>query len=280
MTTTENTTDATYVMGHTSGEEQRLQRLGQLLYVFTKHLFEHAGIAPGMKVLDVGSGAGDVALLLAELIGPTGSIVGVDVYPKVLETARARLQAAGFEHATFLAGDIREVVLDNDFDAVVGRNILMYVANPTEVLRICASHLRPGGVVAFQEVEWSLTERGAGMSSLPPLVQQAATWIVGGFRQAGAEMQMGFKFPQLFLDAGLPLPQMSLDGIVGTEADWAGYDFLTNVLRDILPKLYEYGILKEQLDAATYVARLREEIRQQHALFLLFFLAGAWAQNG
>ncbi len=230
MTTTENTTDATYVLGHPTGEEQRLQRLGQLQYASTRHLFAQAGIAPGMKVLDVGSGAGDVALLLAELIGPTGSIVEVDVYPAVLETARARLQAAGFEHATFLAGDIREVVLEHDFDAVVGRNILMYVANPAEVLHRCTRHLRPGGVVAFQEVEWSLTERGAGMPALPPLVQQAANWIIGGFRQAGAEMQMSFKFPRIFLEAGLPLPQMSLDGIVGTEADWVGYDFLTDAL--------------------------------------------------
>jgi ubiquinone/menaquinone biosynthesis C-methylase UbiE len=109
-------------MGHPAGEEQRLQRLGQLQFASTKHLLAQAGIVPGMKVLDVGSGAGDVALLLAELIGPKGSIVGVDVYPTVLETARASLQAAGFERATFLAGNIREVELDNDFDAVVGRN--------------------------------------------------------------------------------------------------------------------------------------------------------------
>ncbi len=170
--------------------------------------------------------------------------------------------------------------MDTDFDAVVGRNILMYVANPAEVLRLCASHLRSGGIVAFQEVEWSLTERVDGMPALPLLVQQAANWIVGGFRQAGAEMQIGFKFPHMFLEAGLPLPHMSLDGIVGTEADWVGYDFLTDVLRDILPKLYEYSIVKEQLDAASYVARLREEIRQQHALFPLFFLAGAWTQKG
>lgn len=280
MTTTGNTHDATYVMGHPVGEEQRLQRLGQLQSASTRHFFMQAGIAPGMKVLDVGSGAGDVALLLADLIGPTGSIVGVDVYPQVLETARTRLQAVGFERATFLAGDIREAVLEDDFDAVVGRNVLMYVANPTEVLRLCASRLRPGGIVAFQEVEWSLTEQVDKMPVLPPLVQQAANWIVGGFRQAGAEMQMGFKFPHIFLDAGLPLPYMSLDGIVGTEAEWVGYDFLTDVLRDILPRLREYGILQEQLDATAHVTSLREEIRQRHALFPLFFLAGAWTQKG
>jgi tRNA A58 N-methylase Trm61 len=76
---TNSKADATYVMGHPVREEERLQKLGQLLYPSTRHLFEEVGIVPGMKVLDVGSGAGDVALLLAKLVGPTGSIVGVDV---------------------------------------------------------------------------------------------------------------------------------------------------------------------------------------------------------
>ena len=271
--------DATYVMGHPTGEEVRLQKLGQLLYPSTRHLFEKGGIAPGMKVLDVGSGAGDVAMLLAELVGPKGAIVGVDVYPAVLEAARVRVRNAGLSNITFVAGDIRNVALDDDFDAVVGRNILMYVADPAEVLRTCASHLRPGGVVAFQEVEWSITERVDGMPSVAPLVQQAATWMIGGFRQAGAEMQMGFKFPGIFLDAGLSLPQISLDGIAGTEADWVGYDFLTDALRDILPKLREYGILQEELDAATYVKQMRAEIIQRHSLFPMFFMAGAWTRK-
>jgi SAM-dependent methyltransferase len=165
------------------------------------------------------------------------------------------------------------------FDAVVGRNVLMYVADPAEVLRICADHLRPGGVMAFQEVEWSITERVDSMPSVAPLVQQAATWMIGGFRQARAEMQMGFKFPGIFLDAGLPLPQISLDGIAGTEADWVGYDFLTDALRDILPKLREYAILAEDLDATTYIKRMREEIIQQHSLFPMFFMAGAWIRK-
>jgi tRNA A58 N-methylase Trm61 len=107
-------TDATYVMGHPIGEEERLQKLGQLLYPSTRHLFEKAGIAPGMKVLDVGSGAGDVALLLAELVGPEGAIVGVDVYPAVLEAARVQVQAAGLTNVTFMEGDIRNVALDDD----------------------------------------------------------------------------------------------------------------------------------------------------------------------
>ena len=49
-----------------------------------------------MKVLDVGSGAGDVALTLAEFVGPDGTVIGVDVNPDILKIAQARADAAGF----------------------------------------------------------------------------------------------------------------------------------------------------------------------------------------
>lgn len=280
MKSLEMKTDATYIVGHPETESVRLQRAGQLLYASTKQLFEQAGILPGMKVLDVGCGAGDVALLLAELIGPTGSLVGIDAYPRVLEVARARLHASGMTNATFLAGDIRKLELENDFDAVVGRNVLMYMADPAEVLRICASYLHPGGVIAFEEAEWSILEGSIKIPSMPPLARQLTTWTIDGFRQSGVEMQMSFRFPQFFVDAGLPSPEITLNGIVGTENDWVGYDFLADVLRDILPKLYEYGILGEPLDAVTYITRLREEICQYHTCFPLAFRVGAWAYKG
>ena len=273
------TTDATYVMGHPKGEEQRLQRLGQLLYPSTRRLFEQAGITSGMKVLDVGSGAGDVTLLLAELIGKSGSVVGVELHPPLLEVARARVRAAGLTNIAFLAGDIREVALERDFDAVVGRNVLMYVADPSAVLRVGVEHLRPGGIVAFQEVEWSISEQIAKLEALPSLVRQAAAWVYGAFRQAGTEMQMCFKFPAAFLEAGLPSPALALDGILGTDPAWVGYDFLADALRDILPRLREYGIITEALDAGRYVEQLRSEIVQQRAFLPLFFAVGAWAHK-
>src|SRR5713226_1288348 len=134
-------------------------RLGQLLYPSTKQLFVQAGITTGMKVLDVGSGAGDVALLLAELVGPTGSIVGVEVHATILETARARVQAAGLTNVSFITGDIRDVALDEEFDAVVERNVLIYLPNPQQC---CAG-------------AWNICVR-AGSSSSRTLTSASASW--------------------------------------------------------------------------------------------------------
>src|SRR3954454_16725678 len=127
---TEQTNDDTYAMGRTTAEEVRLQRQAVLGEPATRRLFEAAGIGPGMKVLDLGSGAGDVAMLAARMVGPTGSVVGVDINPVVLEAAQRRVQAAGHANITFVAGNIGDVPLDEDFDAVVGRLILMHVRDP------------------------------------------------------------------------------------------------------------------------------------------------------
>ena len=126
-----------------------------------------------MKVLDVGSGAGDVALLLAELIGPQGQVVGVDTNAEILQVARSRVQAIGWTTVSFRPGDIMELDLDQDFDAVVGRWLLQYMPDPVALLRRARSWLRPGGIVAFQEIDLSIPPRGYPTG---PLHEQVMRW--------------------------------------------------------------------------------------------------------
>src|SRR5919199_409878 len=82
------TEDPSYIVGRTEHETQRLHRQGQLYGPLTRRLFMVAGIGPGMRVLDVGSGAGDVSLLLADLVGAAGTVVGIDTNATILEVAR------------------------------------------------------------------------------------------------------------------------------------------------------------------------------------------------
>jgi len=92
---------AGYALGRSDHEMQHLQERALLWNPSTRRMFENAGIAKGMHILDVGSGAGDVALLVAEMVGPQGGVLGIDVDPVVLEIARARASAAGYRNVMF-----------------------------------------------------------------------------------------------------------------------------------------------------------------------------------
>ena len=78
-----------YVLGRSEAESQRLIKQATFLRPSTERVFQKAGISEGMHVLDLGCGAGDVSFLAAELVGPTGSVVGVDLDPGVLAVARS-----------------------------------------------------------------------------------------------------------------------------------------------------------------------------------------------
>ena len=93
-----------YVLGHSEREMERLGTQARLIDPMTRRFFFAAGIVPGMRVLDVGSGAGHTAALAAELVGEAGEVVGVDRAPAALATARARVKALGLRNVTFLDG--------------------------------------------------------------------------------------------------------------------------------------------------------------------------------
>src|SRR6185312_15706242 len=96
---------------------------------------EMSVLAPGMHVLDVGSGAGDVALLAANLVGREGSVVGIDMNADSLQIARERASAMGLTNVSFREGDITTVALDDEYDAIVGRFVLIYLQDRAAVLR-------------------------------------------------------------------------------------------------------------------------------------------------
>src|SRR5437763_6119327 len=114
----------TYVLGQAPEAIQRLLKQGQLLNSFTRKLLVEAGITTGMNVLDLGCGPGDVSLLAASLVGNTGRVLGVDTNPAVLQLAQARAEEAGFGQVSFLAGDINNLTLGQEYHAIVGRLVL------------------------------------------------------------------------------------------------------------------------------------------------------------
>jgi SAM-dependent methyltransferase len=208
----ESERDPNYVLGRSENEERSVQERARFFNTATRHLLEDAGITAGMKVLDIGSGPGDVTLIAADLVGPMGRVVGVDVNPAVISTARARAQAAHAPQVSFIAGDIRDVAVDDVFDAVVGRFVLMYSADPVVSLRAALRAVRTDGIAAFHEANM-----GADFVSDPisPMHQELGRWCSETFRRGGVEMAMGTRLPQVFMAAGLEPPHLTMDTVIG-----------------------------------------------------------------
>ena len=161
-----------YALGHSDRELNRLRAQARRVDPVTRAFFGQAGIAPGMRVLDVGSGAGDVAFLLAELVGDTGEVVGVDREPGALAVASARAASRG--NVSFREGDPARMTFERSFDAVVGRYVLQFQPDPVAMLRALVRHLHPGGIVAFHELDWD------SVRSFPasPTYDQCCRWVV------------------------------------------------------------------------------------------------------
>jgi ubiquinone/menaquinone biosynthesis C-methylase UbiE len=145
----------TYAMGYTQHEMDRLIFQAQLLRPMTERLLRNAGIEEGMRVLDVGTGAGDVALLAAELVGPFGSVTGIDRDVRSVGLAEHRAKSHGLTWTEFHAVTVEEFTAGGGFDAVVGRYILVHQADPAAYLKAAARNVRPGGVIAFHELDFT-----------------------------------------------------------------------------------------------------------------------------
>ena len=255
----DQTRDAEYTMGRSEGETERLIEQSQLYDDVTRRFLLRSGIQKGMKVLDVGSGAGDVALTVAEFVGPEGTVIGVDVNPDILKTAQARADAAGFTNIEFIAGDIRTLELPDDFDAVVGRLVLMYMADPADALRYLATRLRPGGIVAFQEAEFSPYTTAVHPDT--PLMNKLVEWGMTVFERSGAHLDMGMHLYKAFVDAGLPEPALHFEAPMGGPEDWPGFEYLANSFRSLIPLLEAYEITTAAaLDIDTLAERMQAEV--------------------
>ena len=267
-----------YLMGRSEAETRRLMAQHRLYGTFTRHLLEDAGIQEGMKVLDVGSGAGDVALLAAELVGPTGTVFGVDQDPEVLETASARAEASGLTNISFHAGDLREGVPGDDFDAVVGRLVLLYVPDPAGTLRDLVERLKPGGIVAFGEFNFL----PASVAAFPPTQSSESmwAWMQAVVRGIGLDPATGYHLRSTFLDAGLPEPEMNVCAPVGGGPDFPGYDFSAESLRSMLPFILKLGIATpDEVDIDTLAQRLRAETVGSGGVLKTPDLVGAWTRK-
>jgi ubiquinone/menaquinone biosynthesis C-methylase UbiE len=265
--------------GDRLAEERRLIEQSRLFEPFTEECLREAGLGPGMHVVDLGSGAGDMAILAARLVGPTGSVLGIERSSEQADLARRRVAAMGLDNVTFDVGDVAgldELLAAHrtQIDAVIGRLILMWVPQRHAVLAACARALRPGTLVCFLEPDL----RYDHVLPSSALWETTRTWVLATLDRLGAELRMGPRLHQAFREAGLPAPSLRGRTIVsGAEA--APVWFVVNVVRALVPHMETFGLgTSSEVDIETLEDRLRAELEANDGVMFVPPLFAAWTR--
>jgi SAM-dependent methyltransferase len=266
-----------YVLGSDDEEIARLDGQATAIGPPTALLLQAAGVGPGMRVLDVGTGLRHVAFMAAELVGPGGAVVGVDQSGTLLAVADARRAAAGLEQVRFEVGDARAFTAEDPFDAVVMRLLLFHLPDAVDVVRHHVAALRPGGVMLVIDAD-----NGAARAEPPvAMVDTVLGWIERGFESAGADPRIGARLGVLLAEAGLKDAQgLGIQGYFGPD-DPRGATMLAGVVRSLAAQIVAHGIAtEEELGLDTLEARLAEAVSAAGAVLLPPTLVGAWARTG
>jgi ubiquinone/menaquinone biosynthesis C-methylase UbiE len=276
MTSDESHPD--YFFGNADAEHERLIRQAIRLAPVTERFFRDAGIAPGHRVLELGSGVGDVAMLVARIVGQSGEVVAVERDARTISRARARAADAGLHNIHFVQTDIAEYSADSSFDAAVGRFILQFLPDPVAALSSVAKQVRPDGIVAFQEVSWAPF---VSLSAHLPLWSTAVSFVHEAGIRSGVNMQMGTALHNAFQEAGLPAPRMRLEMELGHDPDFTRW--LSDLLRSVLPQIQKLNLLHEAHEALgdfdTLPERLQNEVAISKTVVPWIGLVAAWCRK-
>jgi ubiquinone/menaquinone biosynthesis C-methylase UbiE len=248
-----------YVLGHSEQELRRLMLQAENLRPITTRLLREAGLAPGMRVVDFGCGVGDVALLAAEIVGPTGTVIAIDRNATAVVTARARACAAGHANIEFIESNASEFAGSGNCDLAIGRYVLVHQSDPVALIRAAATHVRrPGGTVAFHEVLlvgtwWSYPA--------VPLWQQTSDLINKTFDSVMTHPDAGARMIEHFQNAGLPLPSLFSETPVGGGPHSPLYPWAAETVRSLLPRAEEVGLIRAaDIDIESLEERLRQAV--------------------
>jgi SAM-dependent methyltransferase len=209
------TSPSVYIIrGGVAGRE-RLRVLSRVMGPMTARLLERVGVAPGDRCLDVGCGGGDVSLALARMVGPDGTVVGVDIDEVKLKLARQEAAEAGLANLEYRHAAIDELAADGSYDVAYARFLLSHLPDPAAALRRLAGAVRPGGVVAVQDIDY------VGAFCHPASRAYDAAWELYPrvAAAAGGDALLGRRLPGLFADAGFEAIGVNLEQPAGFDPD-------------------------------------------------------------
>ena len=266
-----------YVLGNSTQEQERLKLQGRFLEKWTEQFLLSAGIEPGMSVLDLGCGVGDVSLLAARLVGASGHVTGVDRDLVVIKKARERRDEGHSANVEFIHTDLLTFHAERSLDAVVGRYVLFFQPDPVAAIAHAAKQVRSQGIIVFHEMDVANRIRSCPDGTL---FERMYALIAETLRRGGVRVDLGLHLTDLFLNAGLPWPTIKAEVPVGGEPGSFIYRWFAETLRSLLPRIEQFGLASsDELDLDTLEARMEAEAVTLRPQLIGPLQFGAWTRR-
>ena|SRR5438067_1875847 len=266
---------AEYSLGHSETELQRLRRQAAWYQPSTLRLFQQAGISAGMRVLDLGCGAGDVSFAARKLAGDGGEVLGIDRSELAIAEAQQRAEAAGLKNVQFLTNDLDSFRSEKKFDAVVGRLVLMYPPDPAATLTSLLPSVTPQAIFAFQEADYCVAAASYPEETLYASMVKLITEVMS----ATSEVRMGAKLFQTFIAAGLPAPQLHIEVFTGGTPDYPGFEVVAEIVRSLLASIEKRGLASvAEIDIDTLAQRMCDDAMSKQAICSWPGFVNAWTR--
>lgn len=258
-----------YVLDRTLRELDRLDLQGLIYRDATRRALSGSGITSAMRVLEIGCGSGDVTRLAAELVGASGSVLGVDMDAASVRAASERAERLGVGNVTFEVGDAVTFSRPRAFDALIARFFLMHQGPAGQTLAVAARSVRPGGIVAMLESHIAGLPDTQHSYPHSKLYDEVLRWKCRVVAAAGADIEAGLGLYRTFIEAGLPAPALRMEAPVEGGADSLIYRYMAESVRSMLPMADARGISGFSPErAARLEADLRDDVVANHGVLV------------
>jgi ubiquinone/menaquinone biosynthesis C-methylase UbiE len=260
-----------YVLATGDAAANRLRILHNIYGPGARELLLRAGIQRGMSVVDLGCGTGMVTQLLAELVGPTGEVIGVDYSAAQVEQAR-ELLPADFTNVRFIEASATNTGLPREaFDLVYCRFLLIHLTQPEAALREMHELLKPEGIIACEDGD--LTSAG----SEPPSKLQEFSNLFGALGPKwGVDYTLGRRLFHMVLRANFSQAEITMNQPVFSQGE--NKRLLELSVAEAGPSFVQAGLLTNE-ELTEMLAEMRRLNEDQTVLALMPRMSQVWAKK-
>jgi SAM-dependent methyltransferase len=261
-----------YALKTGAAAARRLHVLHDIYSPAGRRVLLQAGLKEGMRVADFGCGVGVVTRMLAEMVGPSGSVTGIDVSGAQLEQANELCAAEGLTNTSFVKANATSTGLPrNWFDLVYCRFLLLHLPDPAACLREMRDVLRPGGILVVEDGDL------ASATSVPPTAMNAFADLFCRFGPIrGLDYSLAKNLYHLVMRAGFSDANLEIHqpAIISGENRY----FLKWSVEEAGPAFVDAGIVTaDQLERT--LAGMQEVVEDPKVLILAPRMSLVWARK-